>query len=94
MTTATSTPIPRPQKVNLLQGFTYTGTREQITAQLHAAKFPKAWGPSHIVASFAQWHIPSGPGWNGYVRVTGYRTDPNEMGTGTVYVSVTWGIGK
>jgi len=68
----------------------YNGTRKEIAAQLTAGDIPVSWGRDEVVAAYVMDQIPGGDTWAGSVRVTGYRTPPNDNGTGTAYVSVHW----
>ena len=68
----------------------FQGNREEIEGKVKRQAWPTSWGPGSTVTDLVLWHIPLGPKWRGELKVTGYRTPPNDNGTGTVYVSVTW----
>jgi len=72
----------------------YQGSRKDIAEQLAAGDIPVQWGKPDVVAAYVMDQIPLGDTWAGSVRVTGYKTPPNDNGTGTAYVSVHWETGK
>jgi len=90
MTMATYTPIPQASTQMTPKCLRFSGDRASILEQLEQSVVPAEWGPTDTVRDLVASQVPAGVGWHGTVTVTGYRTPPNDEGTGTTYVSVHW----
>lgn len=90
MTKEPSTPIPPSRRAPTVQQFKFMGSRDDIAFAVRAFQFPATWGPAAVVRAFVCEHLPLPTSWRGHISVSGYSTQPNDQGSGTVYVSVSW----